>query len=106
MYNTKQEILIFTGTRFSNTLWEQRDSLVFSFFPSDNEDIEEECWRALLSSYLPEIFEGEFDFESLHLRQIWAYDSFVELDFAASDFEKDMYDTIDPYSFWKSLIYN
>ena len=97
--STQQEILLLTGTNFSNRQWSTKDD-TSSKKLTEEEKLEEACWNGLLPEILPEIFaETKAQKKKLYLWQVKEGASFLELELGEYPEEKDSYFSIDPYSF-------
>ncbi len=93
---THQEILLLTGTRFSERQQYQEMNPGSSDSLTGNERLEEACWNGLLYEMLPEISEKTADGKNLRLWQIRAAESFLELELGESPEIKDDDFSIDP----------
>ncbi|MGC4038939.1 MAG: hypothetical protein QM764_23475 [Chitinophagaceae bacterium] len=96
--STQQEVLLLTGTNFSNRQWCSNDESRSKKL-SEEEQLEEACWNGLLPQLLPEIFTETKDASKLYLWQVKEAASFLELEMGEFPEEKDNYFSIDPYSF-------
>jgi hypothetical protein len=97
--STQQEILLITGTSFSNRQIQDKADNDKSRNLSDKERLEEACWNGLLKEMLPEVFKDIDDQTELYLWQIKEASSFIELELAEFPEEKDRYLSLDPYVF-------
>lgn len=97
--STQQEVLLLTGTNFSNRQWNTKDEIASKKL-TDEEKLEEACWNGLLPEMLPEIFaETLAAKKKLYLWQVKEGASFLELEMGEYPETKDNYFSIDPYSF-------
>lgn len=103
--STQQEILLVTGTKFSQREWaeklvEDKNKL------SANEQLEDACWNGMLDEMLPEIIEKDADGKKLYLWHIRQCKSFLEIEL--SDFSQvvEREFSIDPYLFVSSQLLN
>ncbi len=96
--STQQEILLITGTKFSQREWaeklvEDRNKL------SANEKLEDACWNGMLTEMLPEIVEKSIDGKDLFLWNVRQCKSFLEIDLSESSPILEREFSIDPYFF-------
>lgn len=96
--STQQEVLLLTGTNFSNRQWSSKEDIPSKNL-SDEEKLEQACWNGLLPEMLPEIFELTEGAKHLYIWEIKEGASFLELDLGEYPEAKDNYYSIDPYSF-------
>lgn len=94
----QQEVLLLTGTNFSNRQWSTRDDNTSKSL-SEEEKLEQACWNGLLPEMLPEIFDNNDVAGKLFLWEIKEGASFLELEMGEYPEAKDNYYSIDPYSF-------
>jgi hypothetical protein len=97
--STQQEILLVTGTSFFSRPWCKNDDAGKSENLTEQEKLEEACWNGLLQEVLPEICNQGSGTEKLFLWQIRQASSFLELELGNFPRDKDVYFSIDPYSF-------
>jgi hypothetical protein len=103
---TQQEILIMTGTRFSQRQSCQMEDPANNRPLSEIEKLEEACWNGLLGEMLPEILEKPVAGEKLYLWQVREAAHFLELEWGESPLAKENYFSIDPYSFLGARLSN
>ncbi len=101
--STQQEILLLTGTKFSEREWaekivEDKNKL------SATEKLEDACWNGLLDEMLPELVQKTTEGKKLFLWHIRHCRSFLEIDLSESSpiIERDF--SIDPYFFVPGII--
>ena len=97
----QQEILLLTGTTFSQGQLCENDAKDDSNHLSESEKLEEACWTGLLDELLPEIITNK----KLPLWQIG--DSAFSLQIELSEYpseEKQL--SINPYYFLRTMKYN
>ena len=102
----QQEILLMTGTTFSQMPWSKKDDADNTSHLTDKEQLEEACWNGLLHDMLPEICEYAVDGKKLYLWQVREAASFLEIEMGEIPAEKESYFSIDPYSFMPAKSYN
>ena len=100
---TQQEILLITGTHFSEREWveknvEDKNKL------SGSEKLEDACWNGLLDEMLPEIVEKTIDGKKLFLWHIRHCQSFLEIELSEASPIIERESSIDPYFFVPGLI--
>jgi len=79
--STQQEILLFTGTTFSQReLSDKNDEDNSRLFKSAREQWKEGCWNGLLADILPEIFEKPGVSKKLFLWNVYEGDSYLGLE--------------------------
>lgn len=102
---TQQEILLFTGTRFSSREWSKKDDNDKSNPLSHKEQLLEACWNGLLPEMLPELNVYAYG-KKMFLWNIREGKSFIELEMGEEplSFEKEL--SIDPYHFMETQHYN
>ena len=94
----QQEILLVTGTTFSQKQFNERDSKNESNNLSDIEKLEKAIWDGLLDELLPEVITGK----KLHIWQIW--DSEFSLQIELSPYPRTEWRTsINPNYFLRTL---
>src|SRR3954470_22886449 len=94
----QQEVLLLTGTNFSNRQWSTRDDNTSKNL-SEEEKLEQACWNGLLPEMLPEIFDNNQLSGKLFLWEIKEGASFLKLERGEYPKAKNNYYSIDPYSF-------
>ena len=104
--STQQEILLMTGTSFSNRQSQEKSDSDKARNLSEKERLEEACWNGLLKEMLPEVFKGIDADKELYLWQIKEASSFIELELAEFPEEKDRYLSLDPYAFLPVQFYS
>ncbi|MGI8952577.1 MAG: hypothetical protein ACR2FN_13455 [Chitinophagaceae bacterium] len=95
---TQQEILLVTGTKFSQREWAEKNAEEKNKF-SPTEQLEEACWNGALNELLPEIMEKNSKGKNLSLWQIRHCKSFLEIELSESSPFIEKYFSIDPYFF-------
>ena len=97
----QQEILLLTGTTFSQRQLCENDAKDDSNHLSESEKLEEACWTGLLDELLPEIITNK----KLCLWQIG--DSEFSLQIELSEYpSKEKRSSINPYYFLRTINYN
>ena len=101
--STQQEILLITGTKFSEREWaekivEDKNKL------SAAEKLEDACWNGLLGEMLPEIVQKTTDGKKLFLWHIRHAKSFLEIELGESSPVIEREFSIDPYFFVPGII--
>ena len=103
--STQQEILLLTGTRFSEREWaekivEDKNKL------SAIEKLEDACWNGLLDEMLPELVQKTAEGKKLFMWHIRHCRSFLEIELSESSpiIEKEF--SIDPYFFVPGILLN
>lgn len=96
--STQQEILLITGTKFSEREWaekivEEKKKL------SATEKLEDACWNGLLGEMLPELIQKTSDGKQLFLWHIRHCKSFLEIELSESSPVIEREFSIDPYFF-------
>ena len=96
--STQQEILLMTGTKFSEREWaekivEDKNKL------SATEKLEDACWNGLLGEMLPELVQKTTDGKNLFLWHIRHCRAFLEIELSESSPVIDREFSIDPYFF-------
>ncbi|MDB5198482.1 MAG: hypothetical protein JWO92_445 [Chitinophagaceae bacterium] len=103
--STQQEILLITGTRFSEREWaekivEDKNKL------SAIEKLEDACWNGLLDEMLPEIVQKAEDGKKLFLWNVRNCKSFLEIELSDSSPVIERENSIDPYLFVSEIPLN
>jgi hypothetical protein len=103
--STHQEILLFTGTRFSSRQWAEKDDNGKPNSLSQKEQLEEACWNGLLPEMLPElsVYAGG---KKLFLWNIREAKSFIELELGEEPLTVVKQFSIDPYVFMETQTLN
>ena len=101
--STQQEILLMTGTKFSEREWaekivEDKNKL------SPTEKLEDACWNGLLDEMLPELVQKTTDGKKLFLWHIRHGRSFLEIELGESSPVIEREFSIDPYFFVPGII--
>lgn len=96
--STQQEILLITGTKFSEREWaeklvEDKSKL------SATEKLEDACWNGLLDEMLPELVQRSTEGKKLFLWHIRQCRSFLEIELSEGSPVIDREFSIDPYFF-------
>lgn len=96
--STQQEILLLTGTKFSEREWaekiiEDKNKL------SAIEKLEDACWNGLLDEMLPEVVEKTSDGKKLFLWHVRQCRSFLEIELSDASPVIERENSIDPYLF-------
>lgn len=96
--STQQEILLMTGTKFSEREWaeklvEDKNKL------SSSEKLVDACWNGLLGEMLPELVEKTADGKTLFLWNVRHCKSFLEIELSESSPVIEREFSIDPYLF-------
>ena len=95
---TQQEILLLTGTKFSEREWaeklvEDKNKL------SATEKLEDACWNGLLDEMLPEVVQKSAEGKKLFLWNVRQCRSFLEIELSDSSPVIEKENSIDPYLF-------
>ncbi|CAN5274030.1 hypothetical protein BH20BAC1_BH20BAC1_19820 [soil metagenome] len=96
---TQQEIMVVTGTSFSNQEFEITSDGIDYNHLTEKEKLEVACWNGLLPSMLPEIFNQHPINRTLYLWEIREGTSFIELELGEIYMDVDKQFSINPYSF-------
>lgn len=102
---TQQEILLMTGTKFSEREWaeklvEDKNKLTAS------EKLEDACWNGMLDEMLPELIQKSDQGKRLFLWQIRHCRSFLEIELSDAPTVIEREFSIDPYFFVPGLTLN
>jgi hypothetical protein len=100
--STQQEILLMTGTRFSEREWAEKDPEERNKL-SEIEKLEDACWKGLLDEILPEIVEKTTEGKKLFMWHIRQCKSFLDIELGESLSDIDGEFSIDPYLFLPRL---
>jgi hypothetical protein len=103
--STQQEILLMTGTKFSEREWAEKRVEDKSKFTGD-EQLEDACWNGLLDEMLPEIIQRSADGKKLSLWTIRHCNAFLQIELIESTPFNERQFSIDPYFFVPSLLLN
>jgi hypothetical protein len=103
--STQQEILLMTGTKFSEREWaekivDEKNKL------SATEKLEDACWNGLLDEMLPEVIEKTAEGKKLFLWHIRNCNSFLEIELGESSPVIEREFSIDPYFFIPGKIFS
>ena len=103
--STQQEILLITGTKFSEREWaekivEDKNKL------SATEKLEDACWNGLLDEMLPELIQKTEDGKKLFLWNVRNCKSFLEIELSDSSPVIERENSIDPYLFVSEIPLN
>ncbi len=103
--STQQEILLITGTKFSEREWaekvvEDKNKL------SATEKLEDACWNGLLAEMLPELVEKTMEGKKLFLWNIRQCKSFLDIELSESSQVIERENSIDPYLFVSEIPLN
>lgn len=95
----QQEILLMINTTFLSREWAESDGSGNKNPLSEKEKLVEACWNGLLYKMLPEVFDQSIENERVYLLQIKEASFFLELELGQYQEARDIYFSIDPYSF-------
>jgi len=98
-YAAKQEVLLITGTDFTNRQYLEKDNNERSKNLSQEEKLREACWNGLLKDILPEVFLLSGPDAKLFLWQMREAQNMLALQMAEAPVEVVYYSSIDPYCF-------
>ena len=101
---TQQEILLLTGTSFSQRQLCEKDEIKQA--STDKEQLEEACWNGFIKELLPEIVQKPESGNCLFLWQIRKAESFLEIELCDTHLAIDSHTSIDPYNFFETIHYN
>ena len=102
--STQQEILLLTGTTFSQRQLCEKDETGKEVL--NKEQMEEACWNGFLKELLPEIVQKLSNGNCLFLWQIRKAESFLEIELCDTPVEIENHFSIDPYSFFETIHYS
>ena len=102
----QQEILLMTGTTFSQRQWAEKNGAEQHINLSCKEQMEEACWNGMLQELLPGIIEKSAAGKILYLWEIRQGESFLEIDLCEYPASIDKHYSIDPYTFPQTILYN
>ena len=97
----QQEILLLTGTSFSQKQLCGRDGKNDNKDLSESEKLEKAAWDGLFDELLPEIITNK----KLHIWQIWETDFSLQIELSAYP-SKENELSINPYYFLRTMRYN
>ena len=97
----QQEILLVTGTTFSQKQFCDRDNKNDSNNLSESEKLEKAIWDGLLDEMLPEIITNK----KLHIWQIWETDFSLQIELSPYP-SRERWSSIKPHDFLRSMNYN
>ena len=97
----QQEILLLTGTTFSQRQLCENDTKDDSKSLSASEKLEEACWTGLLDELLPEIIENK----KLHIWQIGDTEFSLQIELSEYPSGEKLF-SINPYYFLRTIGYN
>lgn len=103
--STQQEILLMTGTQFSEREWAEKIAEDKNKF-SASEKLEDACWNGLLDEMLPELIQKTEEGKKLFLWQIRHCRSFLEIELSEEPTVIEREFSIDPYFFVPGLSLN
>ncbi len=101
----QQEILLITGTKFSEREWAEKNVEDKNKF-SATEQLEDACWNGLLDEMLPELVQKTTEGKKLFLWHIRHCRSFLGIELSESSPLIEPEFSVDPYFFVPSLILN
>ncbi len=101
--STQQEILLITGSRFSQREWADKNDEGKNKL-SATEQLEEACWNGLLDEMLPELILKTTEGKKLFLWHIRHCKFFLEIEFGESEATIERELSIDPYLFCSGLV--
>jgi hypothetical protein len=97
----QQEIILTTGTSFSQRQLFENDAKDESNHLSESQRLEEACWTGLLDELLPEVITNK----KLRIWQIW--DSEFSLQIELSEYpSKERWFSINPHYFLRTMSHN
>ena len=96
--STQQEILLMTGTKFSEREWAEKITEDKNRL-SAIEKLEDACWNGMLDEMLPEIVEKTTGGKKLFLWHIRSCRSFLEIELGEDALVIEREFSIDPYFF-------
>ena len=97
----QQEILLLTGTTFSQRQLHENDAREDSNHLSENEKLEEACWTGLLDELLPEIITNK----KLYIWQIGDGEFSLQIELSENPSSERQL-SINPYYFLRTIGYN
>jgi len=97
----QQEILLVTGTTFSQKQFCDRDGKNESKDLPESEKLEKACWNGLLNELLPEIITNK----QLHVWQIGDTESSLQIELSEYPSKQKQF-SINPYYFLRTMKYN
>lgn len=102
----QQEILLMTGTSFSQRQWAEKNGGGEYLNVSGKQQMEEACWNGMIQELLPGIIEKSAAGKALYLWEIRQGESFLEIDLCEYPVQIDKHFSIDPYTFSQTTLYN
>ena len=97
----QQEILLLTGTTFSQRPLVENDARDDNNHLSTSEKLEHACWTGLLDELLPEVITNK----KLHIWQIWNTETSLQIELSAYPSKENRF-SINPYYFLRTKDYN
>ena len=97
----QQEILLLTGTTFSQRQLCENDAKDDSNHLSESEKLEEACWTGLLDELLPEIITNK----KLYIWQIGDTEFSLQIELSEYPSKQKQF-SINPYYFLRTMNYN
>jgi len=94
----QQEILLLTGTTFSQRQLHENDAKEDRSYLTESEKLEEACWSGLLDELLPEIITNK----QLSIWQIGNSEFSLQIELTKY-LSSEKYFSINPYYFFRSL---
>ena len=104
--STQQEILLMTGTTFSQRQWSENVDPDEAKHRTEKEQLEEACWNGMLKEMLPEIVTKPEAGKNIYLWQIREGGSWLQLEFSQFPQTIDGYFSIDPDAFMAEKSFN
>lgn len=98
----QQQVLLFTGTKFSSRQCFQGKNAENN--SSEADQLQDACWNGLLKEMLPEICQR--DNRDIYLWQIKENKSAIDLEIGEMPAEVESYFSIDPYAFLETIHFN
>lgn len=92
--STFQEILVFTGTKFSQREWIGKQGMPEKINSTD--ELKSACWNGLVTDLIPEICEKTYD-PSVTLWEVNEADHFLELQYGTMNEKWQVAMTLNPY---------
>jgi hypothetical protein len=97
----QQEILLLTGTTFSQKPLVENDARDSGNPLSVSEQLEQACWTGLLDELLPELITNK----KLHIWQIWNTETSLQIELSQYPSKEKRF-SINPYYFLRTKDYN
>jgi len=98
----QQEILLLTGTTFSQKQFCGRDNKNDSDNLSESEKLEKAIWDGLLNELLPEVITNK----KLPIWQIWDAEFSLQIELGECPSRKRWSSSINPHYFLRAMTYN